>query len=228
MSNPLQNVQIGAIVFDAYGTLFDVSSVETECDRLFPGRGKELSQTWRQKQLEYSWLRSLMNRYVDFDQVTSEALTYSLQKMGLSFDEQLVRHLSNLYLALPPHPEVPQALSRFLPRRLVILSNGTKRSLTAVVDANGLWDRIGKVLSADASKIFKPYPSVYQLAVDELQLPKEQILFVSSNGWDVAGAKSFGFHVAWVNRTGQPLEQLGQQPDVMVKDLLELSGLLEK
>ncbi|MCL6599779.1 MAG: haloacid dehalogenase type II [Alicyclobacillus macrosporangiidus] len=214
---------IRAVVFDAYGTLFDVQSVVAACDHAFPGFGAEISRIWRQKQLEYTWLRGLMGRYRDFERVTEDALKYTLNHLRLWYDEQTLKSLLSVYLHLTPFPEVPAALRAFHPRPLVILSNGTEEMLRAVVHNAGLQSEFAHVLSVDPLKTYKPDPKVYELPVRTLGLPKEDILFVSSNGWDVAGAKSFRLTVAWVNRKRQTPEELGVQPDHVADDLLQLA-----
>lgn len=223
----LTGMTIEVIIFDAYGTLFDVYDVEQACEEAYPGRGKEISLTWRQKQLEYTWLRSLMKRYADFDQVTKDALVYSLEKMGLNYNDQQLKTLMALYLRLPHHPEVKQVLERLTAHKLAILSNGTAQTLQQVVNHNQLTTIFDAVLSADPLRVYKPEPAVYQIAVDHFQVEKQNVLFVSSNAWDVAGAKSFGFQVAWVNRSGLPPEQLEVQADFVVKDLQGLLHILQ-
>lgn len=219
MTNPL----IKAVIFDAYGTLFDVHAVSAACNQVFPGYGKEISELWRRKQLEYTWLRSLMNRYVNFEQVNRDSLDYALDELNLWYNESSLDPLLDAYLHLPPHAEVFEALQKFQPRPLVILSNGTQAMLEAVVQNSGLHSEFQAILSVDPLKVYKPAPVVYQMAVDKLGVPKENILFVSSNGWDVAGSKSFGFVVGWVNRHGKPPERLDVRPDYMVTNLLELA-----
>ncbi|SFV05778.1 2-haloacid dehalogenase [Alicyclobacillus macrosporangiidus] len=214
---------IRAVVFDAYGTLFDVHSVVAACETAFPGYGTQIIQIWRQKQLEYTWLRALMGRYQDFERVTEDALKYTLNHLGLWYDEKTLKSLLSVYLHLTPFPEVPAALRVFHPRPLAILSNGTERMLQVVVHHAGLPSLFAHVLSVDLVKTYKPDPRVYELVTRTLHLQKEEILFVSSNGWDVAGAKSFGFTVAWVNRQRQTHEELGVQPDYVADDLLQLA-----
>lgn len=219
---------IRALVFDAYGTLFDVHSLTTLAEQLYPGRGAELSQRWRTKQLEYTWLRSLMKRYVDFNIVTREALRYAARalKLNMSFEEE--NALMDAYRTLTPFAEVPAALSALSnTHMLAILSNGHSNMLNAVVQHNGFDIYFPKrVLSVDAVQVFKPDPRVYQLAVDALQLTPQEIGFVSSNGWDAAGAKSFGFTVFWINRSNAPVELLGVSPDHVVTSLADVSTLI--
>lgn len=217
-----------ALVFDAYGTLFDVHSVTRLADSLFAGRGAALSQAWRSKQLEYTWLRSLMGRYDDFNAVTADALDWALDSLGLAAGPGERSALMQAYRSLATFPEVRGALERLGGRRpLAILSNGHPDMLDAVVDHNELRVFFGdRVFSVHEAGVFKPDPRVYALACAGLELPAESIGFVSSNGWDAAGARSFGFTAWWVNRGKAPLERLGSPPDAAVDDLAGLARLL--
>ena len=207
-----------ALVFDAYGTLYDVHSVIRRCETCFPGKGTQLSQLWRAKQLEYTWQRSLMQRYVPFSQVTREALAYSCAALGLSHREHEEALMAE-YLHLAPFPEVPAALERLKMKR-AILSNGSPDLLDPLVRNSGF--KFDAVLSVDELKVYKPSPQVYELAVKRLKVPKERIGFVSSNCWDALGAKSYGFRVYWINRGGAPLDQLGFTPDEQIKSVDEV------
>lgn len=212
-----------ALVFDAYGTLYDVHSVIQRCDGFWPGKGQALSQLWRQKQLEYTWQRSLMRRYVPFSQITREALAYACEALKLGLDDAGEDALMHEYLRLAAYPDVPDAL-RKLPGRKAILTNGSPDMIEPLVKQSGL--AFDAVLSVDAVKQFKPVPEVYQLAVDRLGVAKEAIGFVSSNCWDALGAKSFGFRVFWINRTGAPVDILGFQPDGLLGSLGDLPEVL--
>jgi 2-haloacid dehalogenase len=203
---------IHAAVFDAYGTLFDVHSVVQRADQLFPGHGAALSQLWRTRQLEYTWLRSLMARYEDFEAVTRAALRATCGALRLSCDRAAEDALLQAYRALQPYPEVPRALAALGDRPLAILSNGSPAMLGAVVANAGLAHHFDAVLSVDRLRIYKPHPSVYQLAVDALGVSRERIAFVSSNFWDIAGATAYGFRTYWVNRSQAVAEELGFQP----------------
>jgi len=200
--------------------------VREECDRLFPGKGAQLSQLWRAKQLEYTWLRSLMNRYEDFWQVTGDALNFSCAAMKLPCSDEQRKTLMNEYLRLAVFPEVPAALTALAGRPLLILSNGTPHMLEAVVKSAGLSKAFAALLSVDAVKTYKPSPRVYELAVKETRLEKSAIGFVSSNGWDIAGAASFGFQTFWINRAGAVTEELGIKPDAILTTLADLPPLV--
>ena len=217
---------ISALVFDAYGTIFDVHSVWRLAESHFPGKGAALSSAWRAKQLEYTWLRTLMGRYEDFSRVTVSSLDWALESLGIEAEDGAKRSLIDEYRRLALFPEVPHALERLAESKpLAILSNGHPEMLEAVVDHNGLRARFrGGILSVHPAKRFKPDPAVYRLAEEQLGVTRSLIGFVSSNGWDAAGAKSFGFRVFWVNRAGAPVERLGVRPDETVKDLGELAA----
>ena len=209
---------IRGYVFDAYGTLFDVHSV-VEAGREVTSDPATLSATWRQKQLEYTWLRALMGAYVDFWVVTESALRYTIRRLGLSATEDQVRRLMEAYLALACFPEVAAALERLAGRPRAVLSNGAPKMLEAAVTGSGLTGHLEHVISVDRVKTYKPSPRVYALGPETLGIPAGELLFVSSNGWDVAGAKAFGYRVAWCNRTGAPEEELGVRADVVVGTL---------
>jgi 2-haloacid dehalogenase len=212
---------IRGYVFDAYGTLFDVHSV-VEAGRAISADAAALSLLWRQKQLEYTWLRSLMGRYEDFWAVTEAALRFSVRRLGLKADGAQLARLMEGYLSLTCFPEVEAALARLTGRPRAILSNGSPRMLAAAVESSGLGRHLQHVLSVDAVKVFKPAPAVYALGPQALGIPAADLLFVSSNAWDVAGAKAFGYRVAWCNRTSAPREELGVEPDFEITRLDQL------
>ena len=212
---------IRGYVFDAYGTLFDVHSV-VEAGREITSDPAALSTTWRQKQLEYTWLRALMGTYADFWVVTEAALRYSIRRLGLAATEAQVRRLMDAYLSLACFPEVQAALGRLAGRPRAVLSNGSPGMLAAAVTASALTALLEHVISVDRVKTYKPSPLVYALGPQILGIAAGELLFVSSNGWDVAGAKSFGYQVAWCNRTGAPEEALGVSPDLVVGSLDKL------
>jgi 2-haloacid dehalogenase len=210
-----------AFVFDAYGTLFDVHSVVRRCDAFWPGKGTALSQAWRTKQLEYTWLRSLMGRYAPFSQITWDALQWACDSLGLEKRDAELKQLMGEYLRLDLFPEVQEALHAMKGQKTAILSNGSPDMLDPLVAHAGL--RLDAVLSVDTIKLYKPAPAVYQLAADRLNVKdRSAITFVSSNCWDAIGAKSFGFRVCWINRSGAPLDRMDFAPDRIVQGLREL------
>ena len=214
MSSPLPTIE--AFVFDAYGTLFDVHSVAALAEALAPGRGSALSQLWRTKQLEYTWLSSLMNpasaRRDDFASITAHALDYALASLGIYLGEDDRGRLRDAYLTLAPFPDAAPALAALAPRPRWILSNGTLAMLEPLVRESGIAAHVDGVLSVDAAGIFKPSPRTYQLAVDQLRVPASRIGFVSSNCWDAIGAKAFGFSTFWINRLRAPVDRHGLPP----------------
>jgi 2-haloacid dehalogenase len=219
------DTQIKGWAFDAYGTLFDPLSVQKKADTLYPGRGEALSRLWRSRQLEYTWLRSLMNRYADFEQVTRDALAYACRSLGLRAPAVEQEELMREYLRLEVYPDVAEGLETLARRPLAILSNGSPRMLEAVVEHAGLKPLFTALLSVDRVKTYKPNPRVYELAVDELKLKKSEIGFVSSNYWDAAGAAAFGLPAFWLNRSQAVPEELGIGPATTVIGLGELRRL---
>ncbi len=213
--------RLRAFIFDAYGTLFDVHSV-IEAGRAVTSDPQALSTLWRQKQLEYTWLRALMGRYEDFWAVTEGALRFSLERLGIAAPEDAIRRLMEAYLSLATFPEVETALAAMSGTPLGILSNGSPRMLAAAVRSGGLEGRLAHVLSVDAVQTYKPSRAVYELGTRAFALPAEDILFVSSNGWDVAGAKAFGYRTCWCNRLDAPMDNLGVTPDLEVARLDEI------
>ena len=205
-----------AFVFDAYGTLYDVHSVVQRCETCWPGKGAALSRLWRAKQLEYTWQRSLMKRYAPFSTVTREALAYACEALRLELSVAQMEGLMSEYQRLSPFPEVPDALKEI--KRKAILSNGSPDMLLPLVENSGL--ELDAVISVDELKVFKPAPQVYALA--EERLKTRNIGFVSSNCWDALGAKSYGFTVYWINRSGAPLDRLGFKPDRVLASLDEI------
>jgi 2-haloacid dehalogenase len=215
-----------ALVFDAYGTLFDVHTVIQRCEAFWPGNGNRLSQTWRAKQLEYTWQRSLMNRYVPFSVLTREALSYACALLGAPLDDAREEALMEEYLRLAPYPDVPATLERLSGRKLAILTNGSPDMIEPLVRSSGMAGSFDAVLSVDALRVYKPAPAVYELAVRSLGVAPGSIGFVSSNCWDALGAKSYGFRVYWINRNGAPVDRLGFAPDGVLKSLSELPNRL--
>ncbi|KIL50972.1 haloacid dehalogenase type II [Jeotgalibacillus campisalis] len=215
---------IKAFVFDAYGTLFDVHSVTEACNDFFPGKGADISQSWRKKQLEYFFLRQVMGRYAPFDQVTIDALRYAVkeQQEDLSHEQEIA--LLDAYKKLDSYEEVKEVLSALQGRKLVVFSNGSPTMLEPLVKHSEFFSLLTDTISVDKVKQFKPSPASYSLVLEELNVRREEVLFMSSNGWDISGAKSFGFHTAWINRTGLPEEELGLTPDCVYTNL---KGILE-
>jgi 2-haloacid dehalogenase len=191
---------INAIVFDAYGTLYDIQSVAAVTEDTFPGYGEIITQIWRIKQLEYTWLRSLMQRYEDFSIVTRDSLAYTLRVLGLECEPALFDRIIEKYLDLELYPDAVEALSALKPRKLAILSNGSPDMLDPLVRNSGLHRLLDATISVDANKVFKPSPDAYALIESTLHIPPSQVLFISSNPWDACGAKAFGLNVAWIER----------------------------
>lgn len=219
--------EIRACVFDAYGTLFDVHSAVARHQTALGSRAGAVSQMWRAKQLEYTWLRSLMGHYADFSAVTADALDYALEMHDID-NAALRDQLLLAYLTLDCYPEVPRVL-RILSdsgMRLAILSNGSPTMLESAVSSAGLEGVFDAVLSVHELKIYKPDPRVYRLACEKLRVDPPDVMFQSSNAWDAVGAKAFGFNVLWINRFGQRPERLGFAPDSEGSDLAALPALL--
>jgi len=193
-------VSFKAVVFDAYGTLYDIQSVAAVTERAFPGHGDMITQIWRIKQLEYTWLRSLMQRYEDFAIVTRDSLAYTLRVLGLQADATTLDRIIAKYLDLDLYPDAHAALAAMKDVRRGILSNGSPAMLDGLVKASGFETLLDAVISVDAHKIFKPSPRAYALIEETLGLAPSDVLFVSSNPWDACGAKAFGLNVAWIER----------------------------
>ena len=212
-------------VFDAYGTLFDVHSAASRYQVRLGEQAEAISTIWRTKQLEYTWLRSLMQCYVDFWIVTQDALDYALDSKGID-DNSLRQDLLRAYQELACYPEVPDTLSKIKQMGLgtAILSNGSPEMLEVGVSNSNLGKVLDSIISVDTIKVFKPSPKVYQLAIDQLGCDKEEILFFSSNAWDVSGAATFGFQTVWVNRFAQAFERL---PGTPVLEINSLDAVLE-
>ena len=218
---------IGACVFDAYGTLLDFNAAVNQRRDRIGTQADALSELWRRKQLEYTWLRSLMGRHADFWQVTADALDFSLASVGLD-DTALRDDLLGLYRTLAPYPEVMATLQRIREAglRTAILSNGEPSMLTDAVNAAGLSSLLDDIFSVETVGIFKPHPSVYQMVVDAFGLEPRQVLFQSANGWDIAGAASFGFTTVWINRGDAQEEHLPGRPAHVLPSLDGLPALI--
>lgn len=218
---------IKACVFDAYGTLFDVNSAARLAQDALGDKWQALADLWRTKQLQYTWLRGLAGHHADFWQVTGDALDFALSTLHV--EEREVRsRLMELYTILQPYPEVCDTLSRLKQAgiRLAILSNGTPAMLAAAVNNAGIATLLDAILSVEEVKVYKPHPSVHELACKRLGLAADQICFLSSNGWDAYSAKAFGFRVLWCNRFGQAPERIPETPDAQITTLAELPGFV--
>ena len=239
---------IKALVFDAYGTLYDVHSVYAKTEELCPGKGDLITQLWRLKQLEYTWLQTSLQEYRDFTFLTHASLEFALRVVGIEPSENITKPLFDKYLDLDPYPDAKDTLSKLKDlsgHKLAILSNGSTAMLSALVRNSGLDAYLDAVISVDGARKFKPHPDCYALVEKALGLKNDEVMFVSSNGFDVTGAKRFGFNVAWIRRGGaagvpvDPVlpaqmygllrtnsETLGYGPDHTVSTLAELLGLL--
>jgi len=215
---------IKAFVFDVYGTLFDVIAIKDQCEEVFPGHGEAISQTWRTKQVEYFMMRQLMGKYDTLYAVTRSALKYALEDEGLESTEDIEQQLMDAYLHLPLYEESEAVLKQLQDHQLVVFSNGSHDMLDPLIENAGIKDLLDKAVSVDEIKQFKPAPAAYQYVLDQLNIERDEILFMSSNGWDISGAKNFGFRTAWINRKEAPVEQLGLEPDYVFEDL---NGLLK-
>lgn len=244
-------MSLKAVVFDAYGTLYDIQSVAEITEDAFPGYGEIITQIWRIKQLEYTWLRSLMRRYQDFSAITRDSLAYTLRVLGLAYENQAFERVIGKYLHLDLYSDATAALTALKPRKLAILSNGDPDMLNALVRNSGLDRLLDATISVDAKKIFKPSPHAYELIGEVLGTAPDEVLFVSSNPWDVAGAKAFGLNVAWIERVTPEamalacvenelvapltmfkairtqMDELGLAPHHRVRSLSELPGIIE-
>ena len=218
---------IRACVFDAYGTLFDFASAAAACRDALGDKTERLTALWRDKQLQYAWLRSLQGRHADFWQVTGDALDFALAAMGIT-DAALRDRLMNLYLTLAPFPDAAGTLRRLHEggMRMAILSNGSPAMLAPVVAAAGFDGLFDAVISVEEAGVYKPHSSVYRLAVDRLGVPAGEIAFLSSNGWDAYSASAFGMRAIWCNRYRQPPERLPGAPEREIRSLAELPAFL--
>jgi 2-haloacid dehalogenase len=243
-------VTIKAVVFDAYGTLYDIQSVAAVTEDAFPGYGEIITQIWRIKQLEYSWLRSLMLRYQDFSAITRDSLAYTLRVLGLKCDPASFERIMEKYLHLDLYPDAAATLAALADRKLAILSNGGTAMLDTLVTNSGLDRVLDATISVDSKRIFKPSPEAYSLIESVLGITPREVLFVSSNPWDAIGAKAFGLNVAWIERVTPDamalacvksdllapltmfkairtqMDELGLEPDYRIHALAELPGLV--
>lgn len=205
---------IRAIAFDAYGTLFDVNSVSSLAEQLFPGRGMEISTLWRQKQLEYSWLRTMSGRYKPFWDITRDALRFTARRLGLALAADAETRLMNQYASLSAFPENLPALRALRQRGLPlgILTNGNRAMIEVSVRSAGMQDLFDHLLSSESVERFKTVPAIYDLGPRAFGVPAAQILFVSSNCWDAVAATWYGYTTFWINRSGLPLDELDTPP----------------
>jgi 2-haloacid dehalogenase len=222
-------MSLQAIIFDAYGTLFDVYSIGALAERLFPGRGAALAELWRDKQIEYTRLRTLSNTYKPFWEVTQDALVFTCRKLGLDLGLDAQTQLMGQYAKLQAFPENLGVLQALKARglKLAILSNGNPDMLNAAVQAAGMQGLFTQVLSVDSVQKFKTAPEAYQLGPDVLGVAARDSLFVSSNCWDVCGAAWFGYRTFWVNRANAPVEELGVTPNAQGRSLADLLAYIE-
>mgnify|MGYP000456208489 CR=1 FL=1 len=224
--------RITTCIFDAYGTLFDVSAAARALAGE-PGRDafaavwQQVAADWRAKQLEYSWLRAVTGQYCDFWQLTEDGLDWALERAGLA-DDGLRESLLGLYWALAAYPEVPGVLARLKAGGLTcaILSNGSPAMLDGAVSSAGIGAHLDAVLSVESARTFKPDARVYDLVPARFGCPVEAVLFVSSNGWDIAAAASYGFRTLWVNRAGLPVDRLPGRPQEIATDLTAVPAML--
>jgi 2-haloacid dehalogenase len=223
----LHSARPAACVFDAYGTLFDYVSAAARYGETLGPKREPLSALWREKQLQYTWLRSLQGKHADFWQVTADALDFTLETLGVE-TPGIRERLLEAYLTLDAFPEVRGVLERLKARgiKTAILSNGSCRMLDAAVANSKLGPLLDSVFSVDEVGVYKPHPSVYQLAVDRLGVERQDISYQSSNAWDAWAASAFGMQVVWCNRYGQRPERLPGRPEHVVKTLAELPSLV--
>lgn len=221
---------IRAIAFDAYGTLFDVYSVGALAEQLFPGKGAELAAQWRDTQIGYTRVRTLSGRYIPFWELTQDALVFSARKLGLNLTDDARKRLMSQYACLSAFPENLGALKELkkMGVQLAILSNGTSDMLDIAVKSAGMSGLFDHLLSVESVKKYKTAPEAYQLGPDAFKLPTREILFVSSNCWDALGATWFGYTTFWINRSGQPLEELGVTPTAQGRLLTDVVDLVKK
>jgi 2-haloacid dehalogenase len=219
-------MQSRTLVFDAYGTLFDVHSLVMSAGSNLPGDVSALSVLWRQKQLEYTWLRSLMDRYQDFWEITEAALRSSVAQLNIEATAEQLDCFMRAYLKPPAFPDAIPALQLLERQRMAILSNGSPGMLESAIRHNALEPYFAAVISVDQVKTYKPSPRVYALGSEILGAPAEEILFVSSNSWDVAGAKAFGYQVCWCNRSAAQMDPPGFDPDITIPSLEHLGHAL--
>ena len=217
---------IKAIIFDAYGTLFDVNSAAEKCKDKIGNKWEGFANYWRTTQLEYTWLRSLMNRHKDFWQVTEDSLDKSMK--AFKIDNSMRSELLNLYKTLSSFPEVKEVLNNLKEKnyKLAILSNGTPTLLNELVKSNNLDSIFDDIFSIEEVGIYKPSSKVYDIPIKKYQIQKDEIVFLSANTWDVSGGGNYGYNAVWVNRNNNIFDNLDYKPQNQVKDLVELLDLI--
>ena len=219
--------KIKACIFDAYGTLFDVNAACRELSKEVGDNWEKLASLWRLRQVEYTWLRNSMDEYIDFWQITSDALDYAMETLGIENNE-LREELLNLYLKLEAYPEVNDLLKKLKQRGLMtgILSNGSMKMLNSAVDNANIREYLDEILSVEECKIYKPSSKVYDLVKIKMQIGKENVLFFSSNAWDMHAASNYGFKTIWVNRFNAKLERLPGKPIDIVNSLDKIDEII--
>ena len=220
----MKNIKV--IIFDAYGTLFDVNSAAKKCKNKIGEKWEPFSNYWRTTQLEYTWLRSLMGRHQDFWEITEESLDKSMKIFKI--DRSMKDELLDLYKVLSTFPEVKETLKKLKEKnyKLAILSNGTPSLLKELVSSNNLESIFDDVLSIEEVKIYKPHPNVYNIPIKKYQIEKNQFAYLSSNTWDVSAAGNFGFNAVWVNRNKNIFDNLDYKPITEINNLSDLNNLL--
>jgi 2-haloacid dehalogenase len=219
--------RVKALAFDVYGTLLDLDSLVPDCEAAYPGYGRKICQIWRTKQLEYTQLLTLIGKYEDFWIVTGRALMFACQSVGLECLASLQEKLLDRYFALEPFADAHPTLESLSGYTLAVLSNGSPKMLQVGLDHAGLLEFFAQVISTGEVQSYKPDPQVYQWALQKLGLRNEEVALVSANGWDLVGAKSTGLRAYWVNRNGQPWDDLGYAPDATLSSLTELPEILQ-
>ena len=217
---------IKAIIFDAYGTLFDVNSAAEKCKDKIGEKWEGFANYWRTTQLEYTWLRSLMKRHKDFWQITEDSLDKSMEAFNI--DPKMKDELLNLYKVLSPFQEVPGTLKTLKEKnfKLAILSNGTPSLLNQLVKSNNLDNLFDDLFSIEEVKIYKPDSKVYDLPIKKYEIKKNEVAFLSANTWDVSGAGNYGYNAIWVNRNNNIFDYLDYKPNNQIKSLTELTSLI--
>ena len=225
---------VNICIFDAYGTLFDVTSAtrivaNEEEYSSFPNHSVKVSNSWRIKQLEYSWLRNIMHEYIDFWQITKDALDFALEENQIK-NEKLRQRLLDVYWNLSAYPEAHDVLTTLKANNIQtgILSNGSNQMLNSAVLSANLENYLDKIISIDGIEIYKPDPKVYQMVIDQFNCKIEEVLFISSNGWDIAGASKFGFTTLWVNRNLIPKDRLTFMPNKITNNLSTIPNILKE